>query len=174
MGFSRIQQYWSGQYISRGSSQPRDWTQVSCIVRRSFTSWATREGHRQDLGLNLPCMTDRSWSGFEWLKAALLGGTGASRVSHCWTGGSRPHVGTRMYISCKKKKNHQWAPHFTIHPHQETEITCVFKHFNGQNKNVTDFSGHRMIRIQSRARNFLEYKPSVLWRQTGCDLIPAS
>ena len=29
--------------FSRGSSQPRDWTQVSCIASEFFTSWATRE-----------------------------------------------------------------------------------------------------------------------------------
>ena len=29
--------------ITRGSSQPRDRTQVSCIAARFFTSWATRE-----------------------------------------------------------------------------------------------------------------------------------
>ena len=29
--------------FSRGSSQPRDWTQVSHIVDRGFTVWATRE-----------------------------------------------------------------------------------------------------------------------------------
>ena len=29
--------------FSRGSSWPRDWTQVSCIVGRRFTIWATRE-----------------------------------------------------------------------------------------------------------------------------------
>ena len=29
--------------FSRGSSQPRDQTQVSCIVDRRFTVWATRE-----------------------------------------------------------------------------------------------------------------------------------
>ena len=29
--------------FSRGSSQPRDWTQVSRIAGRFFTSWATRE-----------------------------------------------------------------------------------------------------------------------------------
>ena len=29
--------------FSRGSSQPRDWTQVSGIAGRFFTSWATRE-----------------------------------------------------------------------------------------------------------------------------------
>ena len=29
--------------FSRGSSQPRDWTQVFCITVRFFTDWATRE-----------------------------------------------------------------------------------------------------------------------------------
>ena len=29
--------------FSRGTSQPRDWTQISCIVGRFFTVWATRE-----------------------------------------------------------------------------------------------------------------------------------
>ena len=31
--------------FSRGSSQPRDWTQISWIAGRFFTSWATREAH---------------------------------------------------------------------------------------------------------------------------------
>ena len=34
---------WVGFPFSRGSSQPRDWTQVSHIAGRFFTSWATRE-----------------------------------------------------------------------------------------------------------------------------------
>ena len=34
---------WVAFSFSRRSSQPRDWTQVSCIVGRFFTSWATRE-----------------------------------------------------------------------------------------------------------------------------------
>ena len=29
--------------FSRESSQPRDWTRVSCIVGRHFTIWATRD-----------------------------------------------------------------------------------------------------------------------------------
>ena len=43
MEFSR-QEYWSGLPFpsSRGSSQPRDWTRVSCIVGRFLTIWATR------------------------------------------------------------------------------------------------------------------------------------
>ena len=34
---------WVDFPFSRGSSQPRDRTQVSCIADRFFTSWATRE-----------------------------------------------------------------------------------------------------------------------------------
>ena len=34
---------WVAFPFSRESSQPRDWTQVSCIADRFFTSWATWE-----------------------------------------------------------------------------------------------------------------------------------
>ena len=34
---------WVAFPFSRGSSQPRDQTQVSCIAGGFFTSWATRE-----------------------------------------------------------------------------------------------------------------------------------
>ena len=32
---------WVAIFFSRGSSRPRDWTQVSCIACRCFTIWAT-------------------------------------------------------------------------------------------------------------------------------------
>ena len=34
---------WAAMPSSRASSQPRDWTQVSCIAGRFFIVWATRE-----------------------------------------------------------------------------------------------------------------------------------
>ena len=34
---------WVAILFSRGSSQPKDQSQVSCIAGRPFTSWATRE-----------------------------------------------------------------------------------------------------------------------------------
>ena len=43
---------WVAIPFSRGSSQPRDWTQVSCISGRFFTIWATREVQKE-LGLLL-------------------------------------------------------------------------------------------------------------------------
>ena len=42
MGFSRQEYEWVAISFSRRSSQPRDWTWVSCIIGRCFTIWATR------------------------------------------------------------------------------------------------------------------------------------
>ena len=36
---------WVAMPSFRGSSQPRDWTQVSCTADRFFTIWATKEAH---------------------------------------------------------------------------------------------------------------------------------
>ena len=38
---------WVGFPFSRGSSQPRDWIQVSRIAGRFFTRWATREAPQE-------------------------------------------------------------------------------------------------------------------------------
>ena len=44
-GSTRILE-WVAFAFSRGSSQPRDWTQVSCIAAGFFTSWATNSWYR--------------------------------------------------------------------------------------------------------------------------------
>ena len=36
---------WVDVSFFRGPSKPRDWTQVSCIAGRFFSSWATRAAH---------------------------------------------------------------------------------------------------------------------------------
>ena len=41
---------WAAVSFSRGSSQPRDWTQVSCIAGRFFTVWATRQPKNTGVG----------------------------------------------------------------------------------------------------------------------------
>ena len=45
---------WVASPFSRGSSQPRAWTQVSCIAGGFFTSWATREAQEYWSGLPIP------------------------------------------------------------------------------------------------------------------------
>ena len=45
---------WIGFPFSRGSSQPRDWTQISHIEGGFFTSWATREAHGAGQDSNIP------------------------------------------------------------------------------------------------------------------------
>ena len=51
--------------FSRGSSQPRDWTQVSCIAGRFFTSWATREAQAHWSGYPVPSPVDLPDPGIE-------------------------------------------------------------------------------------------------------------
>ena len=41
---------WVAIPFSRGSSQPRDWTQISCVAGGFFTSWATREAQEYWMG----------------------------------------------------------------------------------------------------------------------------
>ena len=49
-----------GMSSSRGSSQPRDWTQVSCIAGIFFTSWATREAQSKSKNVSLFHMKSES------------------------------------------------------------------------------------------------------------------
>ena len=56
---------WVAFPFSRGSSQPRDRTQVSCIAGRFFTSWATREEQEYWSGQPVPSPADLPNSGIE-------------------------------------------------------------------------------------------------------------
>ena len=42
---------WVACLFSSRSSRPRNWTGVSCIADGFFTSWATREAHKETLGI---------------------------------------------------------------------------------------------------------------------------
>ena len=46
---------WVAMLSSRGSSQPRDWTQVSRIAGGFFTSWAIREHPHQSVSVSNYC-----------------------------------------------------------------------------------------------------------------------
>ena len=56
---------WVAFPFSRGSSQPRDWTQVSCIAGRFFTSWATTEAQEYWNGYAIPSPGDLPNPGIE-------------------------------------------------------------------------------------------------------------
>ena len=57
--------------FSRGSSQPRNWTQVSRIVGRFFTSWAEREAQESWSGQPIPSPGDLPNPGMEPWSPAL-------------------------------------------------------------------------------------------------------
>ena len=50
---------------SRGSSQPRDQTHISCISGGFFTSWATREAQEYQSGQPIPSPEDLLDPGIE-------------------------------------------------------------------------------------------------------------
>ena len=52
---------WIAFPFSRASSQPRDWTQVSCIAGIFFSSWATRGAHMQSISCKM----------LDWMKHKL-------------------------------------------------------------------------------------------------------
>ena len=58
MHFSRLEHWGGSLSLSRGSSQPRDRTQVSRMAGGLFTSWATREAHEHWSGGPVPSPAD--------------------------------------------------------------------------------------------------------------------
>ena len=104
---------WVAIPFSRGSSQPRDWTQVSRIAGRFFTSWTTREAHL--------CVETQS---IPWAWSLLMGFPGQKYcilltaflllgVSGWWWGGSREGR-ERQWALCgwgrKNKEAHVCIP----------------------------------------------------------------
>ena len=64
---------WVAFPFSRGSSQPRDRTQVSCIAGRFFTSWATREAPRILEWAAYPFFSRSSWPRY-WTSVSCIAG----------------------------------------------------------------------------------------------------
>ena len=56
---------WVTYPFSRGSSRPRNWTRVSCIAGRFFTSWATREAQEHWSGYLILSLGDLPNPGIE-------------------------------------------------------------------------------------------------------------
>ena len=62
---------WGAMPSSRGLSQTRDWTQVSCIAGGFFTIWATREAREYWSGQPIPSPVDLPDPGIELGSPAL-------------------------------------------------------------------------------------------------------
>ena len=75
---------WIAVPISRGSSQPRERTQVSCIADRRFNLWASRpfksRGQRVGTSALVLPMTVQSWLPSEFTGLISLWSKGLSRV----------------------------------------------------------------------------------------------
>ena len=63
---------WVAISFSRGSSRPRDQTQVSCIVGRHFTVWATREATVADSEALIDFSRTACGCGTVYLQASIV------------------------------------------------------------------------------------------------------
>ena len=60
---------WVACPFSRGYSWPRNWTRVSCITRRFFTTWATREAHwKLNKPKTIPICSGHKVTSYNWEK----------------------------------------------------------------------------------------------------------
>ena len=67
---------WVVLYSSRESSQPRDWSQVSCIASGCFTFWATREALSSSQVIIQGQRRTHFSHAFIWLSLPAQGGEG--------------------------------------------------------------------------------------------------
>ena len=67
--------------FSRGSSQPRDWTQASCTAGRRFTRWATREVQEYWSGYPIPSPANLPDLGMEMGSSALQANSSSTELS---------------------------------------------------------------------------------------------
>ena len=87
---------WVAFPFSTGSSQPRDQTQVSSIVGRFFTSWATRDAQEHWSGQPIPSPADLPDPGI-WLRVSSTAG----RFSTSWV--------TRETYQCRRRGFNPWV-----------------------------------------------------------------
>ena len=110
---------WVAMPSSRGSSRPRDWTEVSCVAGGFFTIWATREALSSSTHLCLRMGWARvlilPWGRWGWrmgkasreIQAIASWEGGSKGQSPCLWYSSEPNY--RMQLT---KMNTHWLPNF--------------------------------------------------------------
>ena len=125
---------WAAIPFSRGSSQPRDWTQVSRIAGELFTSWATREAP-----------SDMRWASnsalfFSLVRAGFFVVTWKSEsevTQSCWTlcdPVDRSPPGSSVHGILQARILEWVAISFSrgsSRPRDQTQVSCIAgRHFN--------------------------------------------
>ena len=100
---------WVAFPCSRGSSQLRDQTQVSCIAGRFFTSWATRESH----AMQETWVWSLGWK--EPLEKEIA--THSSILAYKITGTGEPG---RLQFMGSQRVRHDWAI-----KHSTAQVACI-------------------------------------------------
>ena len=98
---------WVADPFSRGSSQPRDWTQVSGTAGKFFTSWTTRGArfiYFMYLLLAVLCLHCCAWASYSCSKQGLLFVVVCDKLSIYFVMYFTNNLGRKMLISCCSQK----------------------------------------------------------------------
>ena len=100
---------WVAMPFSRGSSRPRDLTQVSCTAGGFFTVWATREAHIYTHGCVCVCVcvcVYTQWNitqpNKEWNNAICSSMDEPRDYHHKWSQTKANIIWYHLYVECKK------------------------------------------------------------------------
>ena len=129
---------WVAFPFSRGSSQPRDWTHVSRIAGRFFTTWAIREGDDKGWTDWMSSPTQRTWvwanSSSWWRtgKSGVLQSMRLQRIRHKWaTEEHKKTVPLQVSLSMGFLRQEYWkwvAISFSREfspPRNGTRVSCI-------------------------------------------------
>ena len=116
---------WVAFPFSRGSSQPRDWTQVSHIAGRFFTSWATKEAkaptlwQQPALWLEPVSTSGQSqWSDAQEKRKQTAPPTGSAQLKQWWC------VPDRV-VSASLGPLHDWHPLVVIAKERQVKVRAA-------------------------------------------------
>ena len=123
---------WVAISFSKESSQPRDWTRVSCIAGRHFTTWVTREYQSLSVfiyGVAQSRTRLRDWTELNWSFTYVLQYTDVNfDISESFS--LRKDIWFSFMKTClhevwvgKQLRHWQWEPE--IWNQMKSEICCV-------------------------------------------------
>ena len=186
---------WVAMPFSRGSSQCRDWTQVSHIAGRFFSSWAAWEAHSDSYHYEqrhkeylCPSVVPRLFnyllrvtfrSVFNEFKATLV------EFWHVWLGFRKNSISPSFFMTLQEgsrlmplsSSSTVWENSFFLPHSSRGDKVVVAPNFANTSKTPTLKTSHHLEATCSAKSNFLSYRirieqwGSVLRVQSNCTVL---
>ena len=143
---------WVAISFSRGSSWPRDWTQVFCIAGRRFNLWATREASHQVVGIKtIVTEVDGFWKFYHLSNIYCL----------------------YMYLSLARDHSYFhvdifWGPCITARKKDRKFLLCLLRIWKRKILGKMGWWGNRLERLEVRSNRAKWRRPGPWIDMTSC------